>query len=255
MVSFTGSTAIGGRIGEVAGRSMKRQLLELGGKGASLVFEGADLDRAALGTASTYTFHAGQICTAPTRLIAQRGVYDQMVEKLAQIAKTVKVGDPTAPDTVVGPVISGRHRERVEGYVQAGVDGGGTVVAGGSRPDLERGFFVSPTLIVDCTNDMTVAQEEIFGPVVVAIPFDDEEEGIAIANATDFGLYDYVWSGDTAQALRVAQRLRSGNVGLNTLNRNPETPFGGFKKSGVGRDGGSFALHAYTELQSIVWPG
>jgi acyl-CoA reductase-like NAD-dependent aldehyde dehydrogenase len=255
MVSFTGSTAIGGRIGEVAGRSMKRQLLELGGKGASLVFEGADLDRAALGTASTYTFHAGQICTAPTRLIAQRGVYDQMVEKLAQIAKTVKVGDPTAADTVVGPVISGRHRERVEGYVQAGADAGGSVVAGGARPDLERGFFVSPTLIADCTNDMTVAQEEIFGPVVVAIPFDDEEEGIAIANATDFGLYDYVWSGDTAQALRVAQRLRCGNVGLNTLNRNPETPFGGFKKSGVGRDGGSFALHAYSELQSIVWPG
>ncbi|HKA03752.1 MAG TPA: aldehyde dehydrogenase family protein, partial [Acidimicrobiales bacterium] len=119
----------------------------------------------------------------------------------------------------------------------------------------ERGFYVNPTLIAGCTNDMTVAQEEIFGPVVVAIPFDDEEEGIAIANATDFGLYDYVWSGDTAQALRVAQRLRTGNVGLNTLNRNPETPFGGFKKSGVGRDGGSFALHAYSELQSIVWPG
>jgi acyl-CoA reductase-like NAD-dependent aldehyde dehydrogenase len=255
MVSFTGSTAIGGRIGEVAGRSMKRQLLELGGKGASLVFEGADLDRAALGTASTFTFHAGQICTAPTRLIAQRGVYDEVVEKLAQIAKTVKVGDPTAPATIVGPVISARQRERVEGYVKSGADGGGTLVAGGTRPDLERGFFVNPTLIADCTNDMTVAQEEIFGPVVVAIPFDDEEEGIAIANATDFGLYDYVWSGDTAQALRVAQRLRTGNVGLNTLNRNPETPFGGFKKSGVGRDGGSFALHAYTEWQSIVWPG
>jgi acyl-CoA reductase-like NAD-dependent aldehyde dehydrogenase len=229
--------------------------MELGGKGASLVFEGADLDAAARGTASTFTFHAGQICTAPTRLIAQRAIYDEVVEKLATIAKTVKVGDPTAPDTIVGPVISGRQRERVEGYVRAGTDGGGIIVAGGKRPDLERGYFVAPTLIADCTVDMTVAQEEIFGPVVVAIPFDDEEEGIAIANATEFGLYDYVWSGDTAQALRVAQRLRCGNVGLNTLARNPETPFGGFKKSGVGRDGGSFALHAYSELQSIVWPG
>jgi acyl-CoA reductase-like NAD-dependent aldehyde dehydrogenase len=255
MVSFTGSTTIGMRIGEVAGRSLKRQLMELGGKGASLVFDSADLDLAARGTASTFTFHAGQICTAPTRLIAQRGVYDQMVEKLAGIARAVKVGDPTAPDTIVGPVISGPHRARVEGYVKAGADAGGTLVTGGSRPHLDRGFFVQPTVIADCTVDMKVAQEEIFGPVVVAIPFDDEEEGIALANATDFGLYDYVWSGDTAQALRVAQRLRSGNVGLNTLSRNPETPFGGFKKSGVGRDGGSFGLHAYSELQSIVWPG
>jgi acyl-CoA reductase-like NAD-dependent aldehyde dehydrogenase len=255
MVSFTGSTAVGMRIGEVAGRSLKRQLMELGGKGASLVFERADLDAAAVGTASTYTFHAGQICTAPTRLIAQRAVYDEIVEKLGAIAKTVKVGDPTAPDTVVGPVISSPHRARVEGYVKAGSDGGGTIVAGGARPDLERGYFVQPTLIADCSIDMKVAQEEIFGPVVVAIPFDDEEEGIALANATDFGLYDYVWSGDTAQAMRVAQQLRCGNVGLNTLSRNPETPFGGFKKSGVGRDGGSFGLHAYSELQSIVWPG
>ena len=154
---------------------------------------------------------------------------------------------------MVGPVISGPHRARVEGYVKAGADAGGTLVTGGSRPDLERGYFVQPTVIADCTIDMKVAQEEIFGPVVVAIPFDDEEEGIALANATDFGLYDYVWSGDAAQALRVGQRLRSGNVGLNTVNRNPETPFGGFKKSGVGRDGGSFALHAYSELQSLVW--
>ncbi|MGE0877378.1 MAG: aldehyde dehydrogenase [Acidimicrobiia bacterium] len=255
MVSFTGSTNIGLRIAETAGRTLKRTLMELGGKGASLVFDSADLDLAAQGTASTFTFHAGQICVAPTRLIAQRKVYDQMVEKLAAIARVVKVGDPTDPTTVVGPVISGPHRERVESYISAGRDGGGTIVAGGQRPDLERGFFVNPTVIADCTIDMKVCQEEIFGPVVVAMPFDDEEEGIALANATEFGLYDYVWSRDTAQALRVAQRLRCGNVGINTNGRNPETPFGGFKKSGIGRDGGSFALHAYTELQSIVIPG
>lgn len=255
MVSFTGSTAVGGAIGETAGRDFKRLLLELGGKGASLVFDDADLAAAARGTASTYTFHAGQICTAPTRLIAQRGVYAEMVDRLAAIAGSLVVGDPTAPETIVGPVISGAHRDRVESYVRSGIAEGGTVVAGGARPDLDRGFYVAPTLIADCTSSMKAVREEIFGPVVVAMPFDDEEEGIALANGGDFGLYDYVWSGDSVRALRVARRLRAGNVGVNTVGRHPETPFGGVKKSGVGRDGGVFALHAYTELQSLVWPG
>jgi acyl-CoA reductase-like NAD-dependent aldehyde dehydrogenase len=255
MISFTGSTAIGLRIGEAAARDMKRVLFELGGKGASLVFDDADIDAAAQGTASTFAFHAGQICTAPTRLIAQRGVYDQVVEKLAKVATVLKVGDPLDPGTVVGPVISAAQRDRIEGYVRSALDEGGTLVAGGTRPDTGRGFFWSPTLIAGCHNGMTAAREEIFGPVVVAMPFDDEEEGIAIANDSDYGLYDYVWTRDTARGLRVAQRLRAGNVGLNTLARNPETPFGGFRKSGIGRDGGSFALHAYSELQSIVWPG
>ena len=255
MISFTGSTAIGLKIGEAAARDMKRVLFELGGKGASLVFDDADIDAAAQGTASTFAFHAGQICTAPTRLIAQRGVYDQVVEKLAQIATVLKVGDPLDPDTVVGPVISAAQRDRIEGYVRSGVDEGGALVAGGTRPDISQGFYWPPTLIAGCHNGMTAAREEIFGPVVVAIAFDDEEEGIAIANDSDYGLYDYVWTRDTARGLRVSQRLRAGNVGLNTLARNPETPFGGFRKSGIGRDGGSFALHAYSELQSIVWPG
>ncbi|TYB42332.1 aldehyde dehydrogenase family protein [Actinomadura chibensis] len=255
MVSFTGSTAVGTAIAEAAGRDCKRLLLELGGKGASLVFDDADLDAAARGTASTYTFHSGQICTAPTRLIVQRRVYEQVVERLAAIAGALPVGDPAAPDTVVGPVISGAHRERVESYVRAGTADGGTVVAGGARPPLDRGFYVAPTLIAGCAPDSRAVREEIFGPVVVALPFDDEEEGIALAGGTDFGLYDYVWSRDTVRAMRVARRLRAGNVGINTVARNPETPFGGFKKSGVGRDGGDFALHAYTELQSLVWPG
>ena len=255
MVSFTGSTTVGRAIAANVAGDMKRLLLELGGKGASLVFDSADLERAAAGTASTFTFHAGQICTAPTRLIAQRGVYDEMVERVAAIASAVKVGDPTTRDTVVGPLISAVQRDRVESYVHAGIAEGGRLVAGGERPSLERGFFASPTVIADCTAEMSVVREEIFGPVVVALPFDDEEEGIALANATDFGLYDYVWTGDSMQGLRVAGRLRSGNVGMNTVDRNPETPFGGFKHSGVGRDGGSFALQAYTELQSVVWPG
>ncbi len=255
MISFTGSTAVGQRIGEVAGRDMKRLLMELGGKGACIVFDDADLKTAITGIASVWGFHSGQICTAPTRVIAQRGVYDQLVEGLKGAAAFMKVGDPLEPDTLVGPVITDAHRARVEGYIASGRDEGGTIVTGGERPDLERGFFVAPTLIADCKPGMKVVAEEIFGPVVVVIPFDDDDEAVAIANASDFGLYDYVFSQDSAKAYAVATQLRSGNVGINTAQRNQETPFGGFKKSGVGRDGGRFGFHAYSELQSIVWPG
>ena len=255
MVSFTGSTAVGRRIGEVAGRDMKRLLLELGGKGAAVVFDDADLKTAITTITSVWAFHSGQICTAPTRVVAQRGIYDKLVDGLKTSAGYLKVGDPLEADTIVGPVISDAHRDRVEGYVRAGVDEGGSLHAGGERPSLDRGFYVSPTLIGDCKPGMTVVQEEIFGPVVVVLPFDDEDEGVALANGTDFGLYDYVFSADTARAMRVAKQLRSGNVGINTAQRNHEAPFGGFKLSGVGRDGGSYGLHAYSELQSIVWPG
>jgi acyl-CoA reductase-like NAD-dependent aldehyde dehydrogenase len=255
MVSFTGSTAVGLRIAEAGGRTMKRSLLELGGKGAGLVFDDADVRTAVKMIGSVWTFHSGQICTAPTRAIVQRKVYEQVVEGLAKMATVLKVGDPHAPDTVVGPVISGAHRDRIEGYITSGRSEGGEVVAGGQRPETpDRGFYVAPTLIAGCRPEMKVAQEEIFGPVIVAIPFDDEEEGIAIANGTDFGLYDYVFSGDTARAMRVSRRLRAGNVGINTTQRNHWAPFGGTKLSGVGRDGGEFGLHAYSELQSVVWP-
>ena len=255
MVSFTGSTAVGQRIGEVAGRGMKRLLLELGGKGAAVVFDDADVKTAVSTIMSVWAFHSGQICTAPTRVIAQRGIYDQIVGGLKAAAGMLKVGDPLEPDTVLGPVISAPHRDRVESYVRAGADEGGTIVVGGERPDISPGYYVAPTLIADCKAGMKVVQEEIFGPVVVVVPFDDEDEGVALANGTDFGLYDYVFSADTARAMRVAKQLRSGNVGINTAQRNHEAPFGGFKQSGVGRDGGSFGLHAYSELQSIVWPG
>ncbi|WP_180685807.1 aldehyde dehydrogenase family protein [Streptomyces gossypiisoli] len=255
MVSFTGSTAVGQRIAEVCGRSMKRQLMELGGKGAALVFDDADLGSAVMGIGTTFSFYSGQICTAPTRVLAQRGVYDRLVEQLAAYAGRLKVGDPRERDTVVGPLISAAHRDRVESYVELGRKEGATVVTGGERPPLDGGFYVSPTLLADCTNDMRVAREEIFGPVVVVIPFDDEEEGVALANDSDYGLIDYVWSADVARAFRVARRLRAGGVGINTVGRNMEAPFGGFKKSGVGRDVGSYALHAYSEVQAIVWPG
>ncbi|MFF9566910.1 aldehyde dehydrogenase family protein [Streptomyces sp. NPDC014685] len=256
MVSFTGSTAVGQRIGEVCGRGMKRQLMELGGKGAAIVLDDADLDSAVAGIGTTFSFYSGQICTAPTRVLVQRGVHDALVGKLAGYANHLKVGDPAARGTVVGPVISAAHRDRVEAYVELGRKEGARVVTGGARPaGLDRGFYVAPTLLADCTNDMRVAREEIFGPVVVVVPFDDEEEGIALANDSDYGLIDYVWSGDVARAFRIARRLCAGGVGVNTVGRNMEAPFGGFKKSGVGRDVGSYALHAYGELQSIVWPG
>uniref|UniRef100_UPI002FDC3C50 aldehyde dehydrogenase family protein n=1 Tax=Streptomyces sp. IBSBF 3136 TaxID=2903524 RepID=UPI002FDC3C50 len=255
MVSFTGSTAVGRRIAEVCGRDMRRQLMELGGKGAALVLDDADLGSAVAGIGTTFSFYSGQICTAPTRVLAQRGVYDRLVELLGAYASRLKVGDPREPDTVVGPVISAEHRARVESYVELGRKEGAVVVAGGERPPGECGFYVAPTLLADCSNDMRVAREEIFGPVVVVIPFDDEEEGVALANDSDYGLVDYVWSGDVARAFRVARRLRAGGVGVNTVGRNMEAPFGGFKMSGVGRDVGSYALHAYSEVQAIVWPG
>jgi acyl-CoA reductase-like NAD-dependent aldehyde dehydrogenase len=255
MVSFTGSTPVGRAIGEVAGRDMKRLLLELGGKGAGVVFDDADL-KTAIGTiSSVWAFHSGQICTAPTRVIAQRGIYEQVVGALQQAAGRMKVGDPLAPDTVVGPLISEVQRGRVEALIEAGVAQGGELIAGGQRPEMDTGFYVAPTLIAGCKPDNTAVLQEFFGPVVVVVPFDDEDEAVAIANGTEFGLYDYVFSADTSRAMRVAKQLRTGNVGINTAQRNHEAPFGGFKQSGVGRDGGSFGLHAYSEMQSIVWPG
>ncbi|MGQ0831645.1 MAG: aldehyde dehydrogenase family protein [Microthrixaceae bacterium] len=255
MVSFTGSTPVGRAIGEVAGRDMKRLLLELGGKGAGIVFDDADIATAISTIVSAWAFHSGQICTAPTRVLAQRGVYDHVVGGLQIAAARLKVGDPLEADTILGPLVSAVQRDRVEALIQTGVAEGGELVAGGVRPELETGFYVSPTLIAGCKPDNTAVQQEFFGPVVVVVPFDDEDEAVTVANSTEFGLYDYVFTADTARAMRVAKQLRTGNVGINTAQRNHEAPFGGFKKSGVGRDGGSFGLHAYSELQSIIWPG
>jgi acyl-CoA reductase-like NAD-dependent aldehyde dehydrogenase len=255
MISFTGSTAVGCRIAEVAGRQMKRLLLELGGKGAAIVFDDADLKTVLANVSSTWTFHSGQICTSPTRIVVQRGVYDEVVGKLAAMAANLKVGDPLERDTVLGPVISGAHRDRVEGLVRSATDEGATLAAGGKRPELDTGFYVAPTLVVDATNDMSIAREEVFGPVITVIPFDAPDEAVAIANDSDYGLYDYVFTADTGKAMELAKLLRCGNVGINTLQRNHEAAFGGFKYSGVGRDGGSWGLHAYSEMQSIVWTG
>jgi acyl-CoA reductase-like NAD-dependent aldehyde dehydrogenase len=252
MVSFTGSTAVGQRIAAAGAPSMKRLLMELGGKGAAVVFDDADIKAAITAIGSTWAFHSGQICTAPTRAVVHRSIFDKVVEGLSAFAGYLKVGDPTEADTVVGPLISAAQRQRVLDHIETGRQQG-EIVVGGNRPDhLSTGYYVEPTLIVG-SNDITVAREEIFGPVVVVIPFDDEEEGIAIANDSEFGLYDYVFSGDTPRAFRVAKQLRAGHVGINTAQRNMDAPFGGFKMSGIGRDGGDTSLEAYSELQSIIW--
>ena len=254
-ISFTGSTAVGTRIYESGARTMKRLLLELGGKGAALVLADADVAKAVAALVSVWAFHSGQICTAPTRAVVHRSLYDELVGRLAATAPVLRVGPPTDATTVIGPVISAAHRDRIETYVRSGPAEGAEIVVGGQRPDFDKGFYVAPTLIANATNTMTAAREEIFGPVIVAIPFENEDEGIAIANDSPYGLYDYVFSGDTARAYQVARRLQAGHVGINTAQRNHEAPFGGWKMSGVGRDGGDFGLHCYTEMQSIIWPG
>ncbi|MEX2256302.1 MAG: aldehyde dehydrogenase family protein [Acidimicrobiia bacterium] len=256
MISFTGSTAVGARIFEAGGKTMKRLLLELGGKGAAVVCEDADVAKAIAALASVWGFHSGQICTAPTRAIVHRAVYDQLIGGLQAAAPALKIGPPEAEDTIVGPVISGAHRDRIAGFIQSGADDGAELLIDGRDPaGIDTGFYVGPTLLANCTNEMTAVREEIFGPVIVVVPYDDDDEAIAIANDSDYGLYDYVFSEDTAKAYGVAQQLEAGHVGINTAQRNHEAPFGGFKMSGVGRDGGDFGLHAYTEIQSIIWPG
>jgi len=256
MISFTGSTAVGARIFEAGGQTMKRLLLELGGKGACIVCEDADLAKAVTALVSVWGFHSGQICTAPTRAIVHRSAYDKLVAGLQAAAPNLVVGPPEAADTVVGPLISGQHRDRVEQYIETGREEGGSLLVDGRRPaNVSQGYYVGPTLLSDCTNDMTVVREEIFGPVIVLVPFDDEDDAIKIANDSDYGLYDYVFSEDTGRAFSIAQQLEAGHVGINTAQRNHEAPFGGFKMSGVGRDGGDFGLYAYTEIQSVIWPG
>jgi phenylacetaldehyde dehydrogenase len=255
MISFTGSTVVGAKIFEAGGKTMKRLLMELGGKGAALVLADADIPGAIRNIMSVWAFHSGQICTAPTRVVAHRSVYQELVDGLAAAAGMLTTGDPLDPSTVVGPVISGAHRDRVESMIASGESEGAHIVVDGRRPrHLDTGFFVAPTLLAECRNDMYVVREEVFGPVIVVVPFDDEEEGIAISNDSSYGLYDYVFSTDTSRAYQVARQLRAGNVGINTTGRNPHTPFGGFKMSGVGRDGTHFGIEAYSELQSIVWP-
>lgn len=254
MVSFTGSTAVGARIQEVSAKTMKRTLQELGGKSASIVFEDCNRAGALRSAMSVFAFHAGQFCIAPTRLLVQKSIYKEFTAQLAGATEKLKIGSPLEDGVQVGPIISKAQLGRIEDYVQTARDEGATIACGGKRPEsMPVGFYFEPTLITDATNSMRVAREEIFGPVVVAIPFETEEEAIAIANDSDFGLYGYVWTGDPLQGMRVARAMRTGTVQVNGAPPNPQAPFGGFKMSGVGRDGGRFAIDTYSETKYIGW--
>jgi acyl-CoA reductase-like NAD-dependent aldehyde dehydrogenase len=254
MITFTGSSAVGCHIQQAGAARMKRTLLELGGKSASIVFADGDRARPLRGAMTTWTFHSGQICIAGTRLLVESSIYDEFTAELARLAATIKIGDPREAGVQMGPLVSAAQRERVERFIAKGKEEGATIACGGKRPaHLPRGYYVEPTLFTDANNDMRIAREEIFGPVITAIPFRDEAEAIAIANDSDYGLYGYVWTGDTARGLRVASAMRTGTVQINGSPMNPDAPFGGYKLSGVGRDGGRWALDAYSELKYIGW--
>ncbi len=253
MISFTGSSQVGAKIFEQGGKTMKRLLMELGGKGALIMTEDCNVDSAVGAIASVWGFHSGQICTAPTRVICHKDVYGETVEKLAAVAQMLKVGDAMAEDTIVGPVITEVHRDRVESFIKTAKDEGANLMCGGNRPDLD-GFFVEPTLLTDCSREMSAVKEEIFGPVVSVLQHDGDDHAIELANDSEYGLFSYVFSGSTARAYEMAKHLETGNVALNTVAPHLAAPFGGFKMSGVGRDRGAWGLKAYSEIQAINWP-
>ena len=252
MISFTGSSEVGTRIYRNGAKTMKRLLMELGGKGALIMTSDADVNAACMAIATVWGFHSGQICTAPTRVICHRDLYDQTVQTLQTFSEFMKLGDPLERDTIVGPVITETHRDRVEAFVASGAAAGATTVCGGSRPD-RTGYFVAPTLLVDVTPDMDVVREEAFGPVVVVLTHSGDDEAVALANDSPYGLFSYVFSGDTKRAYEIARRLESGNVALNTVQPHMYAPFGGWKMSGIGRDRGKWGIEAYTEVQAVNW--
>ncbi len=253
MISFTGSSVIGARIIEQGAKTMKRNLMELGGKGPLIMTADCDVAKAVAAVASVWAFHSGQICTAPTRVIVHRSIYQKTVDLLVAAAGALKVGDGRQRDTVVGPLVTKTQRDRVLGMIDRGVSEGATVACGGGSPD-RVGYFVNPTLLVDVKPEDYVVQEEFFGPVVVAVAFDDEDEAIDIANNSDYGLFAYVFCGDLPRGLSIAEQLESGTVAVNGVQPHLHAPFGGFKMSGIGRDRGVYGLQAYSEIQTVNWP-
>ena len=254
MISFTGSTAVGRKIQAGAAPRLKRTLMELGGKSANIIFADADLPKALASAMQVWSFHSGQICIAGTRVLIEQSIYDELTKRLAAAGPALKIGDPREAGVVVGPLVSAVQRERVESFIARGRQDGATLACGGKRPaHLPRGYYIEPTLFTDARNDMLIAREEIFGPVITAISFRDEAEAIAMANDSDYGLFGYIWTADTTRGWRVARALRTGTVQINGGGMNPDAPFGGYKQSGIGRDGGRYALSAYSELKYIGW--
>lgn len=256
MISFTGSTVVGKRIMEKGAATMKRLFLELGGKSATIVCEDADFATACL-IGIGPLMHAGQGCAAPTRMLLPRSRYDEGVAILRGIYENLPAGDPQDPGTLCGPVISAKQQARILGYIRKGVDEGATMLVGSTEaPErFDTGFWVDPTLFVDVDNSMTIAQEEIFGPVLVVIPYDDEDDAVRIANDSAYGLAGNVMSSSLDRSLALARRLRAGFIGLNgTAGYGADTPFGGYKDSGVGRQNGLVGFSQYTEVKSVAYP-
>jgi len=251
-IAFTGSTEVGQRIATVAARTVKRVSLELGGKSPNIVFADADIPFAAKGALAGIFYGKGEVCAAGSRLLVESSVHKQLVGMVAEGADRLKVGDPFEKGTRIGAIVSERQMESVLGYIEKGVEEGARVVAGGGRADIGPGYFVQPTVFDDVTSEMTIAREEIFGPVLATLTFEDVDDAIEQANDTMYGLAAAVWTSDVKKAHYVASRLKAGTVWINTYNLyDPASPFGGYKQSGYGRDLGHHALDQYTQLKSV----
>jgi betaine-aldehyde dehydrogenase len=256
-VAFTGSTAAGRRIASICGEQLKRYSLELGGKSAAIILDDADLAATMEGLKMASLMNNGQACVAQTRILASRAKYDEVVEALGETVRGMKVGDPSDPTTEIGPLVAERQQERVEKYIALGQEEGARLVVGGNgRPTgHDRGWYVQPTVFADVTNDMRIAQEEIFGPVLAVIPYDDVDDAVRIANDSDYGLAGSVWTADMDAGMDVARRVRTGTYGINQYMMDFVAPFGGYKSSGVGREFGKEGLEHYLEYKSILPQG
>ena len=254
MISFTGSTRAGKRVSELAAQTVKRVSLELGGKSANIILDDADFERAVSSGVGNCYFNSGQTCSAHTRMLVPASRMEETIAIAQRAAAKFTVGDPMGGAAKLGPLVSATQRDRVVGYIQKGIAEGATLVAGGAeKPEgLEKGYFVRPTVFANVDNQMTIAQEEIFGPVLSIIGYQDEDDAVRIANDTVYGLSGGVWSGDPARAQRVARRLRTGQVEINGGKFNPLAPFGGYKQSGNGRELGKYGLEEFLEVKALL---
>ena len=254
MVSFTGSTRAGTEVARIAAETVKRVHQELGGKSPSVVLDDADFDRAVKATVRHVLENSGQSCNAPTRLLVPAARIAEAAALAKKTAEAVSVGDPASEETAVGPVVSKIQFERVQSYIAKGISEGANLVTGGEGrpPGLDKGYFVRPTVFSNVSNDMAIAREEIFGPVLAILPYRDEEEAVRIANDTPYGLQAYVWSGDLAHANRIGRRIRAGRVTINGASGDMNIPFGGFKRSGNGREWGEFGLRDFLEVKAVL---
>jgi aldehyde dehydrogenase (NAD+) len=255
-ITFTGSTAAGRRIASLCGERIARCTLELGGKSAAVILDDIDLDVVAGTLAKAECFLTGQVCSSLTRVIVSRSRHDELVEALAGRMAAVRVGDPFDPETQMGPLVAERQRDRVLGYIATGVEEGAKLVTGGGRPaHLDRGWFVEPTVFAEVDNSSTIAQEEIFGPVLTVIPAEDERDAVRLANDTIYGLNSSVFTDDVDRAREVAGQIRSGTVGHNAFRTDFGIAFGGFKQSGIGREGGTEGLLPFLETKTVILEG